>query len=204
MALPQLSLRTVNYPVGHYVEQRSSGDPKFDLDAPYQRASVWTVDQRRALIKSLLMGLPIGAVVFAGLPYQEGRASFRVLDGKQRIEAVRAFFAGEFDTPRDWWRPEYVIDGHGGPVTWHELTQPAQRHIGNRPFPGLEFDSQLRWVHDPDHPKAQERGSAYYPLHRTEEQMLVAEAEVYLLLNSGGTGHTDQDIERAAAVASSL
>ena len=34
-----------------------------DLNAPYQRGSVWTLDMRRNLIKSLLMGLPVGSII---------------------------------------------------------------------------------------------------------------------------------------------
>ncbi len=42
---------------------RDPDDPRFDMDQPYQRGVVWGVKRRRNLIKSLLMGIPVPAIV---------------------------------------------------------------------------------------------------------------------------------------------
>lgn len=209
MALPELSLASLAYTADHYVEFDSAAErykdmaPKFDLDAPYQRASVWTPEQRVALIKSLLMGLPIGSVIIAKLPFKTGRAHWRVVDGKQRIETIRAFWADEFAVPREWFR-DYELTEAGSAfadVRFSELSQAGQRRLGNATVSALEFDSGTRWVFDPEHPTAQKRGSQWRTEPRNDEQMIAAEAELYGLVNGGGTPQTDADMANAATYA---
>lgn len=209
MPLPELSLSSLAYTADHYIERPDSrpGDaPKFDLEAPYQRASVWTDDQRVALIKSLIMGLPIGTVVIGKLPFKPGRAHWRVIDGKQRIETLRAFWADEFAVPSEWFREYELAEGlgHLADRRFSELSQAGQRRIGNHTVSALEFDSATRWVWDPEHPKAKERGSSFYTVRRTPEQMLAAEAELYGLINGGGTPQTDEDMAHAASFATGV
>src|SRR5262245_25385378 len=78
-----------------------------DLNAPYQRASVWSEDQRIALVRSWLLGLPVPAVLFNsrattawtaenGTDVMEtGQGLYGVVDGKQRIETAIAWFNGD-------------------------------------------------------------------------------------------------------------
>lgn len=72
------------------------------LDPPFQRGSVWTLDQKRAWIESILADLPLPAIfinqfgsVSGGHPKYGHRDV--VIDGQQRIRATAAFLAGEFD-----------------------------------------------------------------------------------------------------------
>lgn len=203
MALPELHLSSLSYVAEHYLEREGSTDPKFDLEAPYQRGSVWTLDQRRALIKSLLMGLPIGSIILARLPYAEGRASYRVIDGKQRVEAIRAFVAGDFSVPREWFADRALSepDSDFDAVRWQELSGYGRRRLLNAALPCLEYDSNLRWVHDPTHPKAIARSNEWYPVTRTDDEALAAEAELYGLINGGGTPQTEADMANAATFA---
>lgn len=210
MPLPELSLSTLSRTVDHWLLRppvRASDGPDdrelFVLDAPYQRGSVWTVDQRRALIKSILMGLPVGSVTVPSCPTSRAGGSYRVIDGKQRVEAIRAFVAGEFGIPREWLADRAVSERcqEDDPITWAQLSDYGRRKLENSSLPALEFDSALRWIHDPQHPKAIARNNEWYAVRRSEEQMLAAEAELYGLLNGGGTPQTEADMANAAELA---
>lgn len=195
MALVELALSSYSFTAEHYIERSSDQDPKFDLNAPYQRASVWTIEQRQALVKSLYMGLPIGSLIVAALPYKPGRATYRVIDGKQRIEAVRAFVADEFGVPGEWFQRRYVADPPAtGQLRWSDLSTNGHRAFQGSTIPSLQFDSGIRWVHD-------EATGKWGTAKRNDAEMLVAEAEVYGLVNGGGTAQTAADMANAAAVA---
>ncbi|MFF0218264.1 DUF262 domain-containing protein [Streptomyces vinaceus] len=60
---------------------------------PFQRRTAWN-DQRKSLfIESLMLGLPIPPIVLA--ESQVNPSQFYVLDGKQRLTALRSFIANE-------------------------------------------------------------------------------------------------------------
>lgn len=198
MPLPEIHLSSLAYTAGHYLEREGhiDGAPKFDLEAPYQRGSVWTLHQRRALVKSLLMGLPVGSVIVAHLPYKAGRAPYRVVDGRQRIEAIRAFCAGGLAVPSEWWRTHELVEGHTDEwVGWTGLAQPGQLRFENSTVAALEFDPSVEWIFDPSI-----EGRPWRTRRRSDAEMLVAEAELYGLVNGGGTAQTAEDMARAAAV----
>ena len=202
--LPELRLHTANYTVYHYLSWRKNDNEFIDLDAPYRRGSVWTDDQRRNLIKSLAMGLPVGTLIISLLPYREGGASCRVVDGKQRIEAVRAFYRDEFTVP-GWWFEEEDLSGpelREADVLFSQLSQRGQRGIEHAPLGCIEFKADVEYIpnleYDPtlrpgysefkDNPHKTNR---YNIRHRSDEEILRAEAELYLLVNFGGVEQTE-------------
>lgn len=211
--LPEVHLTSLAYTAYHWLENWRGTDNypngMFDLDAPYQRGSVWSDEQRRNLIKSLVMGLPVGTIIVSVLPYRKSGAAFRIVDGKQRIEALRAFFADELSVPADWFtRDDCPKDGD---VMFSELSEPARRGLQNRQMSALEFKADLEWLENPDYdPTIDTRQAAnrndvrtrrYLTRDRTDEEILKAEAELYLLVNFGGVDQTDDDRLRAAMVA---
>ena len=196
-ALGKVSLHPHAYRVSHWVIA-AGDDELFDLHAPYQRASVWSTEQQQALIKSLLMGVPVGAVIVSVLDTTPGHPVYRVIDGKQRIEAVRAWMAGRLAIP-GWWLPAEQLSGgedaRAGAVTWDGLTGFARRLFHtSTPLPALEFDGRREWLgrDSDDRPRWRER---------TPEEVLRAEAEVFMLVNSAGTAQDRPTLARAAAVA---
>jgi len=221
--LPEVHLSDMAFTAMHWIdtwrEKREGEAPTFDLEAPYQRGSVWTVDQRRNLIKSLLMGLPVGNIVVSKLPYTKiSEPPFRIVDGKQRIEAIRAFHEDEFTIPGHWLKEHDLNDPslREGHALYSDFSPRGQRilysaHMGALEFsPGVvttenvEFDKALvdphrgRPIagHEKD-PRAQ-RWNHYT---RTAEEIIQAEAELYLLVNFGGVEQTDADRERAEKIA---
>lgn len=177
--LTKLSLNSFNYTVGHFLvaaEGLRSNDV-FDLDAIYQRGSVWTESQRVALVKSLLMGLPIGSVTLNHRGFSAEKL-YSVVDGKQRIEAVRAFYNDEFSVPAEWFDSEdftETVTGEGGTqrVLFSGLGKVNQHRFENSQFPALE----------------------------AHVKTVAEEAEIFGLINSGGTSQTESDLNRAADIA---
>ena len=61
----------------------------------YQRNLVWTIEQKQALIKSVLVGNPIGDFLFK-VTTNDKRDTFHysIIDGQQRLNALREFAVG--------------------------------------------------------------------------------------------------------------
>lgn len=69
-----------------------------DLEPEFQRAHVWTREQQTAYIEYMLMGGEVGRNVTFNCPNFMGMRNvgqMTIVDGKQRIEAVRAFLRGD-------------------------------------------------------------------------------------------------------------
>lgn len=206
--LPEIKLQAMNWPASHYFHDIAHADsePRFDFTAPYQRDSLWSLEQRQNLIKSLTTGIPVGAVILALQPFAEGRAYYRVVDGEQRIEAVRAFAAGDFTVPGHWFSADELRGGERarhGDVTYADLTR---GRLDGAQIPGLEFDPFKYVVEHPDYDPSKKRDDKTNPryqwLTRTEEEALQAEADLYLLVNFGGVEQTEEDRARATALGS--
>lgn len=60
---------------------------ELDFDAPFQRKNLWGLTKKRNLIKSVFDRIPIGALHFG---------SNTIIDGKQRLLAIKAFLNGRF------------------------------------------------------------------------------------------------------------
>lgn len=155
------------------------------IETPYQRGSVWTPDQRIALIRSLMTGVPIPSIIWNDRmnPWWRkvnGRAeaAYALIDGKQRVETLVAWYGGKLAVPASWFAADAIAktkDTDDGPyVTYTGLTRPEQL--------GFALNTTI--------PVCEAR------LTRVED-----EANVFLLVNGGGTPQTDADMARAARVA---
>lgn len=152
---------------------RSDYDP-FDLNAPYQRGSVWSVDQRRALIRSLLLGVPVGTATVAELPFEGTHSTapgtfYRVVDGKQRVETLRMFASDGFTVPGWWWDQRRLKPSvsRAHEVVYSDFSGiPLSRFV----FPATVFRSYQ--TDDED---------------LTPAETLAVEQEVFDLINTAGT-----------------
>ena len=63
-----------------------------NLRPEYQRRLRWNTPQKSRLIESLLLNVPVPPVFF----YESTAARYEVMDGQQRLNAVREFIAGDF------------------------------------------------------------------------------------------------------------
>lgn len=62
------------------------------LDSDFQRESVWKISQKRELIESILMGLPLPLFYFN----KDKNGNLIVIDGRQRLGAIFSFIDNEF------------------------------------------------------------------------------------------------------------
>jgi hypothetical protein len=199
--LPRVKLSPSNVTIGFFITHNRAVD-EFDLDAPYQRGQVWNEAQQIALIKSVLMGLPIGAIVLSKLPYSNDGdgPSFRVIDGKQRILAVRKFCSNQLTIPSGW-LPEQC--NYGGPdqlVPFGAGGEYLRRWIDNSaPMPALIYDGTRTMVRY-EKVRAADGRWIEQAIWRTNTaaEILAGEAEIFGLINATGVPQTTQTLNRAA------
>jgi hypothetical protein len=162
------NLNNTQYPLAMFVQdiddRRDGKKPKerYIVDQDYQRGFVWDEKRKRNLIFSLLMGLPIGVVVINDrIDYDEnftgtqGHIKFgkAVIDGKQRLSALRGFYNDEFSVPAEWFENTNLEAGFDkDEVFFTELSEKGQFWFSNRPIPvsvaHLENIEQERRVFD--------------------------------------------------------
>ena len=81
-------------------------DRQINLEPGFQRKSVWTLNDRRRLIQSVVAGYPVPSI-FLYKRQHGGRLIYDVIDGKQRLEAILMFLRtgrfkrGSFDLKLD-------------------------------------------------------------------------------------------------------
>jgi hypothetical protein len=186
--LARLPINQMAMPLTTLVQYVESG--RIDLNPPYQRGDVWTEDQRVALVYSWLCGATIPSITISdrSAPIWRDRAAFdihktdkgiwAVIDGKQRLTTAVMWMRGEFAVPASWFPAEVVAgaeDTDDGPyVRFTGLTERGQNWGTNR---------------------------TAMPVGIGEFASVRAEAAIYVLLNGGGTPQSDDDMDRAARVA---
>jgi hypothetical protein len=182
--LDTLRLSPTNEPLLQLVDQWRRGS--LDPNPPYQRDDVWTLDQRIALINSILTGTPLPAII---TNRRQGMGSVRyVIDGKQRITTARMWFDGEFAAPASWFHPEDInetITLAPGGLLAEEYGDTGEYVY----FPGLTPSGQGGFEVLASIPVSEGR-------LRTER----AEAAVYLRVNGFGTPQTPADMANAVRV----
>ncbi|GAB2733461.1 hypothetical protein GCM10027273_10310 [Nocardioides pakistanensis] len=173
---------------------RMAEDGQIDVNPPYQRGSVWSTDQRIALVKSWLQGVPVPAVILndrtttawknanGSSPLDgDGTGLWAVVDGKQRLETARMWFGGDLAVPASWFENEDIDtteDTADGPyVRYTGLTKRGQTIMA---MSGARLGANTAQV-----------------------PTVEAEADLYLLVNGGGTPQTAADMANAAAHSSS-
>lgn len=62
-----------------------------DMDPPYQRRSVWNQEYKEYFVDTILLGYPSPAVFLFHHITPEGRSTFSVVDGKQRLSTLFEF-----------------------------------------------------------------------------------------------------------------
>lgn len=68
----------------------------FYVNRRYQRKLVWTIEEKRAFIDSIIQGFPVPIILLAETE-REKSSVFEIIDGMQRLNAVTSFIEGEFE-----------------------------------------------------------------------------------------------------------
>lgn len=77
------------------VEAEDGGEPepRYKLDPEYQRRHRWSIERKSRLIESFLMNVPVPPVFL----YERDLARFEVMDGRQRLSAIKEFYEDGFE-----------------------------------------------------------------------------------------------------------
>lgn len=75
---------------------------QLDLDPPYQRRSVWTLKDKRFFIDTILNGYPAPPIFLHKSLDDHGRATYHVVDGKQRLQTIIDFAANKIRIPDEF------------------------------------------------------------------------------------------------------
>lgn len=174
--LTSVQMKSLSSPAGYFLNKRDA----FILDPPYQRGSVWDDTRRRNLIRSMLMGLPVGSIVVNHRGYNVGPAFMAVVDGKQRIEALRAVADGLLPIPAVWVDARFrgqtqMVDIDG------QTIEAVIVDSGTHPFMAIIEDFPL-------------------PTLRAEVKTKAEKAAIFMLVNFGGVEQTEADRARAEKV----
>lgn len=186
--LSRLPLSTSNRQARWLVKQIEDGD--LDINPPYQRGAVWTEDQRVALMRSLLSGVPVPTLIVNDRHGQHwtdtatydrhsgSTPSYAVVDGKQRLLCLKAWFDGELAIPASWIEAEQIDhteETSDGPyVRSTGLNDLGRRATGER---------------------------ILLPIGEAMAGSVREEAEIYLLVNGGGTPQSEADMDNAYRIA---
>lgn len=125
----QVDYDTKDYTVELLLDKFKRGD--FFIPE-YQRQYVWKANNRSLFIESVLLGLPIPFMFFAGC--DDGR--FEIIDGAQRMQTLNEFVNGKLRLAR---LPKLnLLDG----FSFSDLTAATQRKFLNRTFRIVVLDEK--------------------------------------------------------------
>lgn len=188
-----LNSETQNNPIMLFIGEFGN---RYDLNAPYQRGAVWTVRQRQKMIETLVGGFPVPALIIAERPLRDnGGFSYRVVDGKQRMETLQQFTDGKFQIPHGWVsnfdvKPEHAAEvERTGMVTYLQMDEEFQNWFGMQTIGTVRFNPNKSY---------NESDRKWTDL--SGEEALAQEVEMYMRYNTGGTAHTAEELERSAQV----
>lgn len=68
----------------------------FLVNRRYQRKLVWTIEEKRSFIDSIINGYPVPLVLLAEVKSEQGK-NLEIIDGMQRMNAIMSFIDQEFD-----------------------------------------------------------------------------------------------------------
>lgn len=72
-------------------------DGSLKIRPPYQRGPVWAKKQKCYLVESVLLGFPIPEIYVQSTTTADGKSTFAIVDGQQRIRAILQFIGVESD-----------------------------------------------------------------------------------------------------------
>lgn len=96
---------------------------RLNLNPPFQRRSVWSLDYKKAFIDTIIRNYPTQAIFIEAYTPDSGRTEYRVLDGKQRITSIIEFCEDGFETPAS------LDDLNLGGLYFTDLDSETQRKI---------------------------------------------------------------------------
>ncbi|MCT7954123.1 GmrSD restriction endonuclease domain-containing protein [Laspinema palackyanum] len=81
----------------------------FYVNRRYQRKLVWTIQEKRDFIDSILQGFPVPIILLAEIE-KDKKFVFEIIDGMQRLNAVTSFIEGEFDFKGEYFDLQTMVE----------------------------------------------------------------------------------------------
>jgi len=69
----------------------------FLVNRRYQRKLVWSIDEKKSFINSIINGFPVPLILLAELKNSDEQRILEIIDGMQRMNAIMSFINQEFD-----------------------------------------------------------------------------------------------------------
>ena len=85
------SRKLLNIPIKKFIRDYAY---RIDLDADYQREKIWSTEQQKKLLNSILRNIDIPKIYIV-LAEENGQFDFECIDGKQRMTTLLRFFEPE-------------------------------------------------------------------------------------------------------------
>lgn len=123
---------------------------RLNLEPGFQRKSVWTINDRKKLMQSILQNYPLPSIFLYRRTDAKGGLMYDVLDGKQRLESI-FMFAGIGKFRRDKYEIKANIgDGDKDEVwNWTRLQRTGYEHmITGYPIQTIEVSGELSDIID--------------------------------------------------------
>ncbi|MEM7131485.1 MAG: DUF262 domain-containing protein [Chloroflexota bacterium] len=148
------------------------------VNRKYQRKLVWSLDEKASLIESIQKGFPIPLILLAEIQLQ-GKRSFEVIDGLQRLDAIISFIEGRYEFNKQYFDQSIL----------------AYSNNGNRPTPSRRKALLDKTMCDVI--TAYKLPISVYRLGRRDVQQI---DDVFLRINTRGKQLTAQEIRQAATL----
>jgi len=98
-----------------------SRNNQLDLEPPYQRRSVWTIKDRQFFLDTIFRNYPSPSIFLHKTIDDAGKATYHVVDGKQRLETILNFVGDKIRLSPNY--GDIQLDGK----KWSDLTEPSLR-----------------------------------------------------------------------------
>lgn len=83
---------------------------RYGVNRRYQRKLVWTVEEKQSLVDSIITDLPVPLVLVAEIVSSGSTATYELIDGMQRLNAIYSFIENEFDLDGEYFDLEALAD----------------------------------------------------------------------------------------------
>lgn len=95
-------------------------DGSLTISPPYQRKPVWAARQKCYLIESVLLSLPVPEIFIQQKTSPDGKTTFSIVDGQQRIRSVLQFIGSEVD-PGEQEYNKFKLDRLDPTSSWYDI-----------------------------------------------------------------------------------
>jgi Protein of unknown function DUF262 len=108
-------------------------DGTLRLKPPFQRKPVWAARQKCYLVESVLLHLPVPEIFIQQTTTPEGKTTFAIVDGQQRIRAVLQFIGSELE-PDEAEHNKFALDKLSTTSDWYGIAFEDMDDVARKRF----------------------------------------------------------------------